>query len=63
MTLVGLRSKTSLACCPCDSASAFAPLAFALAQPPTFAADRVLPSGGSRPTTLAPGMAISIYGA
>jgi hypothetical protein len=42
---------------------AFAPLAFALAQPPTFAADRVLPSGGSRPTTLAPGMAISIYGA
>jgi hypothetical protein len=38
------------------------PLAAALAQPPTFTADRVLPSGGSRPSKLAPGMFISIYG-
>ena len=43
-------------------ALAFIPLAAALAQPPIFTADRVLPSGGVRPTQLAPGMWISIYG-
>jgi hypothetical protein len=31
-------------------------------EAPHFAADRVLPSGGARPVTLAPGMLISIYG-
>jgi hypothetical protein len=41
---------------------ALTPLAAALAQPPNFVADRVLPSGGSRPTKLAPGMPVSIYG-
>lgn len=38
------------------------PLVAALAQPPMFVADRVLPSGGSRPAKLAPGMFVSIYG-
>jgi uncharacterized protein (TIGR03437 family) len=37
-------------------------MAAALAQPPDFTADRVLPSGGARTTQLAPGMFISIYG-
>ena len=41
---------------------ALAPLALAWAQPPTFSADRVLPSGGQRLAALAPGMLISIYG-
>ena len=38
------------------------PLAAAIAQPPTFTAGRVLPSGSSRPAKLTPGMLTSIYG-
>ena len=38
------------------------PLVAALAQAPSFRADRVLPSGSDQPVPLAPGMLISIYG-
>jgi hypothetical protein len=38
------------------------PFAIACAQPPSFRADRVLPSGAARQAPLAPGMLVSIYG-